>query len=80
MNMPIGRYAESRRAAFRSQEVFGATRHAVLPLSVKANDDLIADIRMAPMRSDGVRLFSFKTEEDLDTFLRLNPTAEEIKA
>lgn len=80
MNMPIGRYAESRRAAFRNQEVHGAVRHAILPMSTKGDDSNIADILCVPVRNDGVKLFSFKFDEDLDTFLRLNPTAEEIKA
>lgn len=68
-----------RRMAYRAEQVHGSSRHAVLPVSrhhVNPHDYL----NCSRVDQEGMKVFSFKSAEDLDAFLAANPGAEEIKS
>lgn len=68
-----------RRMAYRAEQIHGASRHAILPVS-RHHVNPLDYLNCGRVDQEGMKVFSFKNGEDLDAFLRANPGSEEIKA
>lgn len=68
-----------RRTAFRNEQVHGATRHAILPVS-RHHVNPLDYLHCGRVDQEGMKVFSFKSGDDLEAFLKANPDAEEIRS